>query len=61
MIKKVQQFFADVVLEGKRITWPARRELVDSSLVVLLFIVFLAVIIMCCDEVIRKVLAFILG
>ncbi|MGN1325869.1 MAG: preprotein translocase subunit SecE [Candidatus Spyradenecus sp.] len=61
MIKKVGQFLSDVILEGKRVTWPARRELVDSSVVVLLFIVILAVVIMCCDEAIRKVLAWILG
>lgn len=61
MIKKVVQFFSDVILEGKRVTWPARRELVDSSIVVLLFIVILAVVIMCCDEAIRKVLTWILG
>ena len=61
MIKKVGQFFSDVILEGKRVTWPARRELVDSSIVVRLFIVILAVVIMCCDEAIRKVLTWILG
>ncbi len=61
MIQKIRQFFADVALEGKRITWPSRRELVDSTIVVLVFIVLLAIIIGCCDQVIRKVLAFILG
>ena len=61
MIQKIRQFFADVALDGKRITWPSRRELVDSTIVVLVFIVLLAIIIGCCDQVIRKVLAFILG
>ncbi len=61
MIQKVRQFFADVALEGKRISWPARQELVESSIVVIVFIIILAVIIMACDEVIRFVLRFILG
>lgn len=61
MIQKIRQFLADVVLEGKRITWPARRELVDSTLVVIVFIVLLAIVIMVCDEIIRRVLSFILG
>lgn len=61
MIQKIKQFFSDVALEGKRVNWPARKELVDSTLVVIVFIILLAVIIMVCDEVIRRVLSFILG
>ena len=61
MIEKLRQFFADVALEGKRISWPARHELVDSTVVVIVFIVILAVVIMACDEVIRAALRLILG
>lgn len=61
MMQKIKQFLAEVALEGKRINWPSRRDLVDSTLVVILFIVFLAITIMICDVVIRKLLAFILG
>lgn len=61
MMQKIKQFLAEVALEGKRIHWPARRDLVDSTLVVILFIVLLAIVIMICDEVIRWVLSGILG
>lgn len=61
MIQKVRKFFEDVMLEGKRISWPARRELVDSTIVVIVFIVLMAIVIMICDEVIRRLLAWILG
>lgn len=61
MIQKVRQFFEDVMLEGKRISWPARRELVDSTIVVIVFIVLMAIVIMICDEVIRRLLSWILG
>ena len=61
MLQKIKQFLAEVALEGKRIHWPNRRDLVDSTLVVILFIVMLAIVIMVCDEIIRKFLAFILG
>ncbi len=61
MIEKVVKFFTEVALEGKRITWPKRQELVESALVVIVFIVILAVTIMVCDELIRAVLNFILG
>ncbi len=61
MFNKIKQFIADVALEGKRISWPNRRDLVDSSLVVIVFIILLAVVIMACDEVIRTFLRLVLG
>ena len=68
MLQKIKQFFAEVAkflaevaLEGKRINWPSRRDLVDSTLVVIIFIVLLAIAIMVCDVVIRKLLAIVLG
>ncbi len=61
MLQKVRKFLAEVALEGKRIHWPARRDLVDSTLVVIMFIVLLAIVIMVCDELIRLVLSSILG
>ena len=61
MFDKIKQFLGDVVLEAKRISWPNRRDLVDSSLVVIVFIILLAIVIMACDEVIRAFLRLILG
>jgi len=68
MVQKVKQFFGacarflgETVLEGKRISWPGRRELVDSTLVVIVFIILLAAVIMACDEVIRAALRWVLG
>lgn len=61
MIQKIRQFFSDVVLEGKRISWPSRRELVDSTIVVIVFIVLLAIVIMACDEIIKTALELVLG
>lgn len=61
MLQKIKQFLAEVALEGKRINWPSRRDLVDSTLVVIIFIVLLAITIMVCDVIIRKVLSLILG
>ena len=58
---EVAKFFAEVTLEGKRINWPSRRDLVDSTLVVIIFIVLLAIAIMVCDVVIRKLLSIVLG
>lgn len=57
MIQKIRNFFSDVVLEGKRISWPNRRELVDSTIVVIVFIVLLAIVILACDKIIGQLLA----
>jgi preprotein translocase subunit SecE len=61
MLQKIKTFLAEVALEGKRINWPSRRDLVDSTLVVIIFIVLLAIAIMVCDVVIRKLLSIVLG
>ncbi len=61
MLTKIQAFFHELTLELKRITWPERKELVDSSSVVVIFIFLLAFVIMVCDELIRSALSWIMG
>jgi len=36
MIKKIQQFISEVFAEMKKVSWSTRRELVDSTLIVIL-------------------------
>ena len=36
MIEKVQKFISEVVAEMKKVSWTTRRELVDSTLIVIL-------------------------
>ena len=45
-------YLGEVAVEFKKITWPDRQELVDSTVVVLSFIVILAVVVLCCDKTI---------
>lgn len=61
MFEKIKNFFSEVGQETKRITWPERRELVDSTLVVVFFIILLAVILLVCDKVISTGLSLLLG
>jgi preprotein translocase subunit SecE len=61
MINKIKKFFADIALESKRIAWPKRQNLVESTLVVIVFIVILAVVILACDKVIELFLDVVLG
>ena len=41
-IARIQDFFREVLLEFKRVTWPSRAELVNSTTVVIAVTVVLA-------------------
>ena len=59
ILRKVKVFFGEVGAEFRKTSWPERRELVESTLVVLSFIVLLSVVVMVCDKGIRFMLTLI--
>ena len=42
VIARVTEFFQEVLLEFKRVTWPSRQELVNSTTVVIVVTLILA-------------------
>jgi preprotein translocase SecE subunit len=50
---KVKGYLTEVKGEAKRVSWPDRHELYDSTLVVIAFIFILAVTTLVCDKVIQ--------
>ena len=56
----VAAYLSGVGDEFKKITWPGKDELVDSSIVVITFIVILAVVVFCFDKFIMFFLDLIL-
>ena len=50
---KTKEYLAGVHAEGKRVTWPGKTELWESTLVVISFIFILAVTTLVCDKVIE--------
>ena len=42
VIARVTEFFQEVLLEFKRVTWPSRQELINSTTVVIVVTVVLA-------------------
>ena len=50
---KAKGYFADVKSEARKVSWPDKRELYDSTLVVIAFIFILAVTTLVCDKVIQ--------
>ena len=59
IIRKIGAFLGEVGTEFRKTTWPERRELVESTLVVITFIVLLSVVVLVCDKAIQFVLTLI--
>ncbi len=51
--KKASSYLSGVCAEAKRVSWPGRRELWESTLVVISFIFILAVTTLVYDKVIQ--------
>ena len=56
IVQKIGTFLGDVGAEFRKTTWPERRELVESTMVVITFIVLLSAVVLACDKVIEFVL-----
>lgn len=52
-VKKTKEYLSGVAAEAKRVTWPGKRELWESTLVVIAFIFILAITTGVCDRVIQ--------
>ncbi len=53
LFKRLKNYLSEVKNEAHRVTWPNKRELYDSTLVVIAFIFILAVTTLVCDKVIE--------
>ncbi|HDD43820.1 MAG TPA: preprotein translocase subunit SecE [Candidatus Desulfofervidus auxilii] len=40
--EKIKQFLREVKVETKKVTWPSRREIISSTIVVIAFIIMVA-------------------
>ena len=55
-VAKATQFYHDVVAEMKRVTWPARKELQDATVRIIVFVLFLGALIALMDIALQFVL-----
>ena len=53
IFNKTKEYLTGVGAEAKRVTWPGKRELWESTLVVISFIFILAATTLVCDKVIE--------
>jgi preprotein translocase subunit SecE len=56
MKDKIINFFLDIYKEMKKVTWPKKKELIDSTKIVLITMVIFAVIVYVIDQGISKLL-----
>ncbi len=54
--KKTGEYLRGVSAEAKRVTWPGKHELWESTIVVISFIVILAAATCACDFIVRSAL-----
>jgi preprotein translocase subunit SecE len=60
MLNKIKQYFKEVRAELKKVSWPDKKELKTSSLVVLATLVVSALFIWIADSIISYILHFLL-
>ena len=53
LFSRLKGYLSEVKGEAKRVSWPGKRELYDSTLVVIAFIFILAVTTLVCDKAIQ--------
>ena len=57
--RKIGTFLGEVGTEFRKTSWPDRHELVESTLVVITFIVLLSAVVLVCDKAIELILTLI--
>tara|TARA_Y100001960_G_scaffold331534_1_gene428828 strand:+ start:644 stop:838 length:195 start_codon:yes stop_codon:yes gene_type:complete len=61
MAKSVTQYFKEVKQEGKKVTWPGRREVIVTTVIVFIMVVFISLFLMLADFVVAGIIEAILG
>ena len=55
---RVRDFLAEVMVELKKSSWPTRKELIDSTLVVIVTVLILGVFVALADLLFLRIIAF---
>ena len=57
----MRDFLVEVAAELKKSSWPTRKELVDSTLVVIVTVLILGIFVALADVVFLRIIAFLTG
>lgn len=58
MVTRTRAFFGEVVAELKKSTWPTRRELVDSTILVVITMVLLGLFVALADVILSRIVGW---
>ena len=61
MINKIRSFFTGVWIELKKVSWPTKKELFDSTIVVIVSVLILGVFLAVVDQVSTQFIRIILS
>ena len=59
-MQRIAKYFRDVVAEMKMVTWSSRDEVVSATVLVVVFAIIMALVVWGVDEVLVKVIGFVL-
>ena len=59
-LTKVREFFHDVLVEFRKVSWPSRREVMGSTTVVIVVVLVLAVFLWAVDSALAQFVRLIL-
>jgi preprotein translocase subunit SecE len=59
-LTKVREFFHDVLVEFRKVSWPSRREVTGSTTVVIVVVLVLAVFLWAVDSALAQLVRLIL-
>jgi preprotein translocase subunit SecE len=59
-LRKVREFFHDVVVEFRRVSWPTRKEVTGSTSVVIVMVIVLAVFLAVVDHALTWIVRLVL-
>lgn len=51
VIEKIKVFFSDTIAEMRKCEWPGKRELMESTTIVIISLLILAFVVWICDTV----------
>ncbi len=60
LLKKLREFFHDVLVEFRRFAWPSRREVAGSTTVVIVMVLVVAVFLAVVDHTLTRIVRLIL-
>ena len=59
-LRKVREFFHDVLVEFRRVSWPTRKEVMGSTSVVIVMVIVLAVFLAVVDHALTWIVRLVL-